>query len=470
MTDVPFVAWMYIGLASFGAMMRVQASRQALALAMVAGIMSTMAVLTRQFAVAILPALALTSVLQAVCRSRKQSVDTCTATDRRDGGSARLRPLLLAALAGLPVVVAALWQAYLGFIQPTWAQIINKRLQWELMSDVPRWLVELAWRPGICLLYCAFMTLPLGIICAPMIPFVARNRVIQSRFRASPWIIGAVGALAALAVSAVLSWIDRRPFIFPQLPWNFEELRKMPWFVMAPLSAILALWTIVIGASMGSCIVRDAGIFKEDPDRGALPVLVHLAMAFSFGLTLVYRQYGDEYLLIYLPYFVWLVLRDARLDLRWIRRAASALALCQLLVAVLWADILMSVNELGWQTSMMLVERQRCDPGKVAYDWKWMCYHRMDELVAESPPSKEEGFGIVWRKWEPAHRAQAEWQVVVGRAPATPPGVMPKVSYRQKLLIGVWIVSYAWETAPSRPLPPTQPAPNPVGAQGAEHE
>ena len=399
MTDVPFTALMLVSLWLYSlAWTRMGYGMMALAAA--AG---TAAVFTRQFGVALIPALV------AIAWLRR--------SDRRMPG--------LIALALVPLILAASYQLTMSVQAPTWAQQVNLRAQRALMTDWRLQSVELLWRPGVILQYLCFFTLPLAIVIA--IRWL-RDPATRSGGRRIYF-----GIAATLGVSILIALAAHKGVALPSVPWNLEELGD---FSRAARLAFTALVLILAVPYTKSWITRiSADLLKANIDVTA--VLFHATMITLLCLTLVYQQFGDEYLLVYVPWVIWTAARTDALRSRSVIALLTALTLLQLMVVTTWVDEILCRNEVQWQSARNTVERLHVAPTSISAGWTWATYYAFDDYLVRHPSSGQLDFRSLFDEWLPAYAQRAEYRVTVNDGNLRlPPGDLT-VARRRTLFGGV---------------------------------
>jgi hypothetical protein len=362
----------------------------------------TAAVLTRQFGVALIPALVWTAWL------------------RRPAA----RTARLAAIAVLPLLAAAVYQGIMGIAHPTWAQRINLQGQLALSGNWRLQLEALFWRPGVMVQYLCLFTLPLAVWLIP--------RSWQWR-RSRHFARACFGVAAVLGVSLAVSWVLHRGVTLPSIPWNLEELAdtSQSWRRVLTLAILIGGVPYI---AMGAIALRRD--FVEG--RDVLAVLFHGTMLCLLPMTLAYQQFGDEYLIVYVPWVIWTAGRAAPLRSRSGAIAMCSLAMLQLGIVAMWVDGILTRNQVQWQAAQQVVERLHVPASSVSANWTWAAYHDFDDYMARNPPEGQIDFRSLFERWLPAYRRRAAFQVTVREAAgAALPGDVAAV--RRRTISGaVW--------------------------------
>jgi hypothetical protein len=400
MTDVPFTSLMLVSMWLYSLAWN-RMGYGTMALAAAAG---TAAVLTRQFGVALIPALV------AIAWLRR--------SDRRMPG--------LISLALVPLIVAAIYQLTSSVLSPTWAQQVNLRAQRALISNWRLQLVELLWRPGVILQYLCLFTLPLAIIIS--IRWVRSSAAVRS----SGWLIS-ICVAATLGLSIAVALAVHKGVALPSVPWNLEELGDFSRQVRLAFTAIVLILAVPYTKSWIARI--NADLLSATTDATA--VLFHATMITLLFLTLIYQQFGDEYLLVYVPWVIWIAMRAHP----WCSRSAvvslTAITLLQLTIVTIWVERILTYNEVQWQSAKNTVERLQIPPASISATWTWAAYYAFDDYLARHPSSSQLDFRSLFDEWLPAYGQRAEYRVKVDRGnPPFPPGDLT-VARRRMLFGGV---------------------------------
>jgi hypothetical protein len=431
MTDVPFASLMMLSVWLYTAAWT-RRSHGWMTLAAAAG---TAAILTRQFGVALIPAVLLIAWLQR---------------------SAPRTPSLVA-VAAIPLILAAVYQVATGLSAPTWAQQINRRAQLAMLRDWRLQLEQLLWRPGVLLEYLCLFTLPLAV----GISLQWTRRGFPKRLRSREFARICVVVALVLGLSLAIGWAAHLGIILPILPWNLADLLgHIGMWGRGALTAAMLIWAVPLAAMLVTALRRDfsaalaatglRGITSgpaADSDAARIAgVMMHATMICLLPTTLVYRDFGDEYLLVYLPWVIWAL--GGFLASRFAAVAMAGVALLQLAAAIVWVDILLSTEQVQWQAAQNAVEHFHVSPDRVSAGWTWATYYGFEDYAARFPFAGQTDFSTLFERWLPAYHDRAEYHVRIGHlaGPLLPDDVT--VARRHSLL------GHVLEARAVRALPP----------------
>jgi 4-amino-4-deoxy-L-arabinose transferase-like glycosyltransferase len=361
MTDVPFTSLFTLALLLYS-----RALRSERHLWMIAGSLAAAAcILTRQFGVALIAALAASWLL-------------------RDRRWQRL-PFHLAGV--VAPAVATLWQLHRGLVLPNWAARYSAHLQAEYLSDPGRVLLDLVARPAIVLQY-------LALFCAPLV--LAAALALRGASGGRGWrqgVVVLVGSICFVLGGSLVHYLVYDQALMPLLPWNFNGLNDLG----TAARAVLTLFT-AIGAALFGRIFLLRSLPKGWASLSPAERLLDLATLFALGLTLVFVQVGDEYLLVCLPYTLIVVGRDLEpvLERRapWLLAATAAV----LLGAGLWTRSLLIPNEAAWRVAAD-VHAQGVPAERIWADWMWVSYHHFDDYASQVDPTRIKSLGPSYGNW-----------------------------------------------------------------------
>jgi hypothetical protein len=398
MTDVPFTALMLISLWLYSVAWS-RMSYGAMAIAAVAG---TATVLTRQFGLALIPALVVMAWLRR---------------------SAARTPALIS-VAVIPLVLGVIYQLTMGISAPTWAQQINLQAQQALMNNWRLQLYELLWRPGVILQYLCLFTLPLAI--AVSVRWI-RNSLAVPPSRGFLRI--SLGVAVTLGLCVAIGLAAHKGVALPTIPWNFEGLRDFSKPARLSLTAIIMIMAVPYTATLITRIRAD--LSAKNPEVTA--ALFHATILALLPFTLAYHQFGDEYLLVYVAWVTWTIARWSSLWSRSTALTLAAVALFQLAVVTIWVDEILSRNQVQWQAARNTVERLHISPASISAGWTWATYYAFDDYLARHPSDGQVDFSSLFDEWLPAYDNRAEYRVEVSdRSKPSPSGDLTLVQ-RQTL-------------------------------------
>jgi hypothetical protein len=325
--------------------------------------------------------------------------------------------------------VAAIYQIASGVLHPTWAQEINLRAQHQLMSNPRAFAEELLWRPGVLLQYFCLFTLPLSY---GAIAQLASSRI-RARYRTRRFLWACLSAAMLSAVSYAAGAPAHKDTVLPRIPWNLEGLELFG----TPLRGLTIL-TLVAAVPLGGLMIVQVW---RDFRTGNSAILVHTAMLCLLPLTLAYHQFGDEYLLVYVPWVIWIVSRAVPLRSPLAIVCALATLLLQLAIVLPWEDYILAYTEVQWQAATMAMEQYHLPPTKVYAGWTWDCYYAFDEYTTRYPAAGQVNFDSLFVKWLPEMEKRAAYRVITGY-PSTPPAPGTIVA-RRRTLVGRYIEARA---------------------------
>lgn len=330
MTDVPFMSWLVMALAWYAAALRGNSWRWML----VASLLASAAILTRQFGVA-LP-IALTLLLLA----------------------GRNRWPLLAAGVALPAVAGG-WQIWSALADPTAFMQINLRAEAQYLADLRASPGQLLWRFTRICQYVGLYALPLG----PLLAHLCR------RIR-PPWPWVAFLALAAVGDFAL------HGALMPSLNYNLAALASRAPVLRFPLTLASTAAAIVLG---GIFFRRLRGWRAASPG-GLAAVLVAVGLVV---LHLAYVDLIDEYLIPFLPLVVIALAPAFGTAPRSVKRATLVLSLTALAISTAWTFVLLERKTAFWRAAENLCRRGV--PAEQIYAGEWTYYRlkHVDDLMRD---------------------------------------------------------------------------------------
>jgi Dolichyl-phosphate-mannose-protein mannosyltransferase len=397
LTDVPFVSTMMVALWLYSRALR-RSSVLAWGAAAIAG---AAAILTRQFGAALVP-----------------TIGAVWLFDRR--GSARLGHYLVGL--SLPVAATA-WQLDQGWFHSDWAAgflLLRQRL-FLFKGGV---LKELPWRPAVVAEYLALWLPPLVLLAAA----AARTRVwpLSDRTRASRnGSISLLGWTGLFTASALYGWkvigygysgpLRGSHALMPFVPHCYEILEVVPesfrWMVTV---------CMILG---GALFAQIAAARLLQLARGTLApaeMLLDFTAIFSFGLTLIFVQFVDQYFLIYLPLAAIVVGKSAHELL--LRHRALVIACCLVLLtgSAVWTREDLARDEAMWSLAEQL-RAEGIPPERIFSDWKWLFYWQFEDYVHAGHATAETSYAELFEDgWLKRERDAAEYWIVRELKP--PPG------------------------------------------------
>jgi hypothetical protein len=290
---------------------------------------------------------------------------------------------------------------------------------WRLQS------LELLWRPGIILQYLCLFTLPLGF--AVWVQWIRNS---PTMLRSRGFVRSCIGIAVTLGLSIVIGLISHKGVALPSIPWNLEELGDLWRPARLLLTGIVLILTVPYTASW----ITGIGADFSAPNREVTAVLFHVTMLSLLPLTLAYQQFGDEYLLVFVPWVAWIIMRWLPL-----RRptviSLAAIAMLQLAVVTVWLDDILSRNQVQWQSARNAVERLHISPTSISAGWTWAAYNSFDEYLERHPSSGQVDFRSLFDEWLPTYRDRAAYRVEVSDHCTTSP-LGDATLVRRRMLLG----------------------------------
>ena len=359
MSDVPFVATTTVALLLYARALRGGTWLGWIA----ASLAGAAAILTRQFGVALLGALAVVWLADA----------------RRFERLARY-----AVGAALPAV-ATLWQLDQGWNHSNWAAAHNLNRQ-RIFFWGTGFLKNVPWRPLVVIEYLAWFLMPLGLAAAIAVVGDWRNQSQPADLRSH----GRSGRLplellgwTGLFVGGVFygARLIGSPPLMPFLSWNFEILYLLGMKVRILVTAI----TVAGAVFFGHFLVRRYVLESERPS-GLHEWFLDAASLFSLLLVLVFFLMGDEYLLIFLPYAAIAVGRQVEPVLLAWRRTVFIVCLALLAGAAVWTREGLCRNEAIWTLAERL-HATGVPTDKIFAGWEWAGYYHFDDYARAAPPA-----------------------------------------------------------------------------------
>jgi hypothetical protein len=384
MSDVPFVATMTVGLLLYTRALR-GGTWPAWIAASLAG---AAAILTRQFGVALLGALAVAWLA--------------------DGR--RFRRLGRYAVGAALPVVATLWQLDQGWNHSNWAAAHNLNRQ-RIFLRGTGFLKNVPWRPLVVIEYLAWFLMPLALAAALALWGDWRKQKLPTglELQASPRrlpleLLGWTG----LFVGGVFygSRFIGSPALMPILSWNFEIL-----YLLGTKVRVLATAIAVVGAVLfAHFLVRRYGLESRRP-RELHEWFLDAATAFSLLLVLIFFLLGDEYLLIFLPFAAIAIGRQVESVLQARSRTIFVVCLALLVGAAVWTREGLCRNQAIWTLAERL-HATGVPTDKIFAGWEWAGYYHFEDYTRTSPPTATTTFADFFERWIAERRARAEFLIV----------------------------------------------------------
>ena len=398
MTDVQFLAWLIISLWLYARAF----SKRSKLIVVLASMAAAAAIGTRQFGMA---------MLAGLCAA--------WAFDRE-----RLRHTGLYALGMLLPTVTALWQLWSGFTHPTFYMSINLKRQSAFVGDVGEFMIEFLWRVTVALQYLGLFLLPLMLLLA-WSAWTSKSDPVPKVQR---WVGGAW--LGYILAGVIYGYAGKR-VLMPSLLWNLDIL-KANFVLMVILTVVTSVFAVLIGWTLS---MRG---FTRQFWTSTQPTDVFLAVtaATMLGFHLVYVDFGDEYLISFLP-FVILVFRRFighwGIKTKWL---AIVISLILLTLSGLWTRSTLELEEELWKGADRL-RAQGILPKEIYGSWTWSCYHAaFQEWLEEVKGKPMTDPGVFFTTWLPQREREARYRIV--HSANAPAGItwtaIEKLTYRDMWL------------------------------------
>ncbi len=382
-TDVPFLMCFIIAVFLYTRAIRLESYP----LLFLASIAASAAILTRQFGVA-LPA----GIFSVWALSK----------ERRDKALFYLIGLILP-------VVATLWQLSTGILTPTWMQRYELHRQSIDFANIEMMLSNILWRPTVILQYLALFSLPFVLLA--LLAFALELRQRRSIIKVLP-----LGLCAFYILGGVIygRFANDRPWFLPYIPWEDTLSNMSRW-----QQAILTLVTSA-GATFYAYIL--ALRYSTNHGWGSIPPserLLDLCTLFLLAEHLIFRAFGDRYLLGFLPFVLIVVGHYLGSWLNRWKMAMAILCLGMLVTSAVWTRGLMAEAEAKWKAAES-IRAAGVEPRHIYGSPEWNFYHgATDDYMAEirdstKLDSKKEDF---WRRWYPQRQKQSQFLLVGSARP-----------------------------------------------------
>jgi 4-amino-4-deoxy-L-arabinose transferase-like glycosyltransferase len=401
MTDVPFLSLLMTALWLYSRALRLRSPAGML----LASVVGAAAILTRQFGLALVAGLALLWWIAG--------------RERRD--------LPLFAIGIAAPAIAGAWQILAGILHPNWGARYSGHAQSLYLGRPGVFLINLAWRPTLILQYLAFFCLPLVVVA---LLALARRGEPAASGRRSRW--AAIAAITACVVGGIAygRFARYRSWFMPYLLWNLSEVEQSSLVLRAGLTVLTTAGAILLAY----------GVYERNrPGRSErLPAsqrLLDCVTLFLLAQQLIFFEFGDEYLLVFMPYALIVYTRMLGDGLRRFATVTIVLCLAIALTAALWTRGLLAREEAMWSAAESL--RASGVPSERIYArWTWVSYYGFQDYVAEVGDRKLDDLSDLFNRWFPARYANAEYVVVDSTAHPHPRRgkVVAEVPYRGFLL------------------------------------
>lgn len=147
-----------------------------------------------------------------------------------------------------------------------------------------------------------------------------------------------------------------------------------------------------------------------------------------FLLQLIYVQFADRYLMVFLPY-IFIVIGRYLADWMTRHRLITALV-CFLFIApsALWTRGWLAHEEAGWKAGEFL-RLQGIDPAKIFGTWEWVCYFTFQDFIEKfgtAPPNVDN----LYHGWLDEKRRTAEYLIQDTLPSSTEWRIVTEIPYR----------------------------------------
>jgi 4-amino-4-deoxy-L-arabinose transferase-like glycosyltransferase len=391
MSDVPFVATTTVALLFYARALRGGSWLGWIA----ASLAGAAAILTRQFGVALLGALAVVWLADA----------------------RRLERLARYAVGVALPALATLWQLNQGWNHPNWAAAHNLNRQ-RMFFWGTGFLKNVPWRPLVVIEYLAWFLMPLGLAAAIAVVGEWRNQRqaadLRSRGRSGRLPLELI-AWTCLFVGGVLygARFIGSPPLMPFLSWNFDIL-----YILGMKFRILATVIAVAGSVFFAHFLVRRYVLESGRPSGLHEWFLDAASLFSLLLVLVFFLIGDEYLLIFLPFAAIAIGRQVEPVLLAWRRTVFIVCLLLLAGAAVWTREGLCRNEAIWTLAERL-HATGVPTDKIFAGWEWAGYYHFDDYARAAPPATTTTFADFFERWMSERKARAEFLIVHDPHPPT---------------------------------------------------
>jgi 4-amino-4-deoxy-L-arabinose transferase-like glycosyltransferase len=350
LTDVPFLACLIIALFLYTRAIRLRHYP----LMLLASVAASAAVLTRQFGLAFVPAVLLVWSF----------------------GKERKRQAFFFLSGVILPTLASVWQLATEVLFPNWTAPIRAYEQSLYLRNWPMLLENLFWRPAMLLHYLALFSLPfLGVALLSWAIWL-RTGLPGNLKRLYKLNIALPIGLALYIAAATLggSFVFKLSALMPYLMWYFDFMRKGVLFntALTLITGIGAVWLAYV------FVLRYTRQWK-----GLAPEerLLDLVTLFLLVLHLLYFQFRDRYLLLFLPYALIVLGYHLRDELSRHKTIVAMVCLGMLLMWAMWTRGALTEAEAMWRGGEM-VRAAGIAPRQINSDWTWNCYYTFQDYMA----------------------------------------------------------------------------------------
>jgi len=385
MSDVPFLVSVIVALLLYSQAIR----RESVPLMALASLAAGGAVLTRQFGVALIGGLFLSWAL-----------------DRN-----RRRWLLLCVLGLALPVAAAVWQLAYGLGSPSWGMRYNMLAQRMYLAKP--WLVAAAvpWRLTVVMEYVAFFALPFVLVAAGSLIGELRGDRAPTASRAG--LSGPTG-LTILAVAVVAGLLYGRivyghSLYMPYMYGHFDDLQDFVPRARRELSLLTSAGALLFGRIFILRYRRHAGLGEGGVSEWLLDLVTLLLLVFH----MVFFNFWDEYLLVFLPYVLIVVGRHVSRTSRRFRSPLVIACLVMLGVSAMWTRGILEREEALWSGAEAL-RREGIAPQQIYGYWTWNGYYTFQDYLADIGNRTLGDISDYFERWVPERARNAHFVLADG--------------------------------------------------------
>jgi Dolichyl-phosphate-mannose-protein mannosyltransferase len=324
-------------------------------------------------------------------------------------------------------VLAVLWQLSAGILTPTWIQRQVLYRQGILFANIETLLSNIIWRPAVILHYLALFSLPFVLLASlAFVPEVKQRR--SSKLQV---LLPAVCALYLLGSVIYGHLAHQRPWILPYIDWE-ATLANMSRWPRAALTLVTFAGATLYARMLVLRYSTSHGWEKVGPNER----LLDLCTLFLLVEHVIFRTFGDRYLLGFLPFILIVVGRYLGSWLNRWRMVMAMVCLAMLVTSAVWTRGLLVKEEAEWMAAES-VRAAGIEPKHIFGNWVWNMYHgATDDYMAEigdsTPLASNDD---LWLRFLPQRREQAQFLTV---ASVHPPSnekweLIKEVPYRDSL-------------------------------------
>jgi len=305
--------------------------------------------------------------------------------------------------------LAVLWQLSAGMLMPTWTQRHVLYRQGILFANIETLLSNIIWRPAVILHYLALFSLPFVLLA--LLAFAPEVR--QRRSSKLQVLLPAVCALYLLGSVIYGHFAHQRPWILPYISWE-ATLANMSRWQRVGLTLVTFAGATLYARMLVLRYSTSHGWEKVGPHER----LLDLCMLFLLVEHLIFRTFGDRYLLGFLPFILIVVGRYLGSWLNRWRMVMVMVCLAMLVTSAVWTRGLMVKEEAEW-TAAESIRAAGIEPKYIFGYWVWNMYHgAADDYMAEIGDSAlQASTDDFWLRFLPQRREQAQFLTVASVPP-----------------------------------------------------